>query len=302
MVSAEPPVLPPRRADGHKGTFGTVLAIGGQAMPPARMIGGPALTALAALRAGAGLARLAMPEPILSDGLTIAPEATGLALPVDDRGAVLPAASAEVIDAHLGSTGCVAIGPALGVGEAQRQLVMRLVTLDDTPMVIDADAINVMAQSIDLQRDTRCPAVLTPHPGEYRRLAEALSLEHDPTDPEQRPGAAEALAQRLGCVVVLKGSRTIITDGLQTTINPTGNASLATGGSGDVLTGLIAGLIAQFHASDPGADRSLMECAVLGAWIHGAAADRWAMAHGDAGMLARDLLDLVPDVLRDLRG
>ncbi len=306
VPGAEPeplPGLPARPAEGHKGTFGTVCVLGGQAAAPRVMLGGPAFTATAALRAGAGLAILALPEPIMAAGLAVAPSATGLALPVDEAGALDPSGVAALLDEHLATCDCLAVGPGLGAGAAQQQVMARLVSLDEPMMVIDADALNALAAIQDFHLDLRAPAVLTPHPGEYRRLAAALGLEADPIDPHARRDAAAQLAQRLGCVVVLKGAGTVVSDGLRTWVNDTVNPSLATAGTGDVLTGIIAGFVAQFARPGPGRlALSLYDCARLGVHVHGLAADRWSARHGGAGMLATELLEEIPAVLAELRG
>ncbi len=294
------PSLPPRPLDGHKGTFGTVCVLGGQANAPHVMIGGPTFTATAALRAGAGLAVLAVPAPLVPAALTIAPSATGLALPTDADGNLVPSLVATLLDTHLPKYDCLAVGPGLGDGSAQQQIVMRLVGGEQPAMVIDADALNALAGVAQFQRDFRVPAVLTPHPGEYVRLARALGIEDDPVNPAARPGAAESLAQRIGCVVVLKGAGTVVSDGLNTWTNTTGNPALATAGTGDVLTGVIAGLVAQY-ASGRGGPLSLYDCARLGVYAHGLAADHWRDAHADASLLADDLLRYLPDALATLR-
>jgi NAD(P)H-hydrate epimerase len=306
------PPLPPRPPDGHKGTFGTVCVLGGRADDQRVMVGGPAFAALGALRSGCGLAVLAVPTPVMAAALVVAPSATGLALPVDERGAIKPSEVAQLIDRHIASYHCLAIGPGLGTSVPQQQVVARLIGLDVVPMVIDADALNALAELRDFHRDFRAQAVLTPHPGEYRRLAEALGIKADPVDPATRPAAAATLAQRLGCVVVLKGHRTVISDGQRTTVNQTGNVALASAGTGDVLTGVIAGFVAQFFKAPLGnAGRhisaakhgglSLLECAQLGVHVHGLAADQWAQRHGSAGMAATDLLDEIPDALAKTR-
>jgi NAD(P)H-hydrate epimerase len=316
-VPHELPPLPLRPADGHKGTFGSVCVIGGQAATPRVMLGGPAFAALGALRAGAGLAVLAVPSPLMNEALVIAPSATGLALPVDEYGELLPSESAKVLDEFLAgpswnaARSCLAIGPGLGAGIAQQQVVARLIARDDGPIVIDADAINALAALREFHLDLRAPAVLTPHPGEYQRLAKALNIDADPVDPARREEAARTLAQRLGCVVVLKGAGTIVSDGLECWINASGNVALATAGSGDVLAGVIAGLIAQhFRAtlgtglSQAGAAKrglSLLDCARWGVYLHGLAADRWAARHGTAGMLATDLLEEIPSAIESVR-
>lgn len=307
-MSIELPKLPPRPADGHKGTFGTVCVIGGQASSPRVMIGGPAFSALGALRSGCGLAVLAVPRPIMAASLVIAPSATGLALPVDKAKRLRASAVAELLDEYMNSFRCVAIGPGFGSDEPQQQVVVRLIAQDQTPLVVDADAINALASVRDFHREFRAPVVLTPHPGEYRRIATALGLAYDAADPAKREQAAAELAQRLGCVVALKGERTVISDGINTVVNETGNVALATAGTGDVLTGLIAGLIAQHYKPALGSTSGqitatqqgglgLFECAHFGVYLHGLAADLWRESHGQAGMLATDLLGKIPDAL-----
>lgn len=306
------PQLPPRPADGHKGTFGAVCILGGRADGQRVMIGGPAFTALGALRSGCGLAVLALPTPVMAAALVIAPSATGLALPVDEHGSLQPSDVAALLDRNMAQYQCLAIGPGLGSGIPQQQVVVRLIAQDQAPLVIDADALNALANLPDFHRDLRAAAVLTPHPGEFKRLAENLRIKADPVDPAKRAAAAQELAQRLGCVVVLKGHQTVISDGLETFENHTGNAALATAGTGDVLTGVIAGFIAQFFkpSLDGGSRQvtaqqrgglSLLQCARLAVHVHGLAADRWAARHGHAGMLAMDLLNELPDVLGLLR-
>ena len=157
-------------------------------------------------------------------------------------------------------------------------------------LVLDADGLNALAASGRRGAGTAAARVLTPHPGEFRRLAAAVGLDTDPVDPDRRRNAAQGLARIHGCVVVLKGRHTVIADPHRTTLNATGNPTLATAGSGDVLTGLIAALLAQ------GMDA--LGAARLAAHAHGLAADAWAAAHGPAGMLARELADLLPAALR----
>ena len=168
------------------------------------------------------------------------------------------------------------------------------------PLVIDADAINALAAVPNFFEELAAPAILTPHPGEYRRIASALNLEVDPIDEQTRIEAAKQLAQRLGCVVVLKGAGTVITDGIEASVNTTGNVALATAGTGDVLTGIIAALVSQFFTGDS-ASLSLYDCARLGVYIHGLAADRWAKRSGESGLLANDLLVEIPLVMDEIR-
>ncbi|MCK4873219.1 MAG: NAD(P)H-hydrate dehydratase [Phycisphaerales bacterium] len=295
----EPPCLPPRDPDGHKGTFGTVAVVGGHSGDDGTvMIGAPCLAANAALRCGAGLAVLMMPATVLRFGMQIAPCATAVELPVDDDDRVRGSEAVQRIDAMLPTIDCLAVGPGLGMDKTggAPAIVLRAIWQEDVPIVIDADGLNQLATMPNAAADFHASAVLTPHPGEYRRLAASLSIDADPVNPRTRPEAAALLAQRLGCIVVLKGPGTIITDGQRFCENPTGNAVLAAGGSGDVLTGIIAGFIAQFVG-----DLDLFQCAALGAYVHGLAADRWADRHGSAGMLATDLIDEIPGALAHLR-
>jgi NAD(P)H-hydrate epimerase len=299
MADSSLPSLPPRPADGHKGTFGTVCVLGGQVAAPRVMLGGPAFAAAGALRSGTGLAVLAVPEPLMAAALVVAPSATGLALPVDGAGCLEPSGVAAVIDRYEGTFDCLAVGPGLGEDEPQRRILARLIARENMPLVIDADGLNALAGVPDFGGDLKAQSILTPHPGEFRRLAEALGVDADPADPAARAPAAEALAQRLGCVVVLKGAGTVVSDGIDTWTNASGNVALATAGTGDVLTGVIAGFVAQ-HARAGGL--SLYDCARLGVHAHGLAADRWAATHGTTGLLAEDLLDELPDVIAGLRG
>ena len=318
-----PPALPPRNPCGHKGSFGTVAIVGGCASGGSRMAGAPALAALGALRAGAGLARLICPEPVLAAARITAHSAPGLVLPTDGTGAIIAHQAAALLDSVLGRCDALAIGPGLGSDPEGRRgvqaVVLRALQQDEKPVVVDADALNALARVPELTRDFRAPAVLTPHPGEFRRLAEPLRIAHDPTDPAQRPNTAEALAQRLGCVVVLKGAGTVVTDGYRTWICPRGHACLGTAGTGDVLTGVIAGLAAQFvrrvdpavaalpepvrralGAGEPGLD--LFDAARAGVLAHALAGELWAERHGaSAGLLAPELAELIPEAVESLR-
>jgi len=313
-----PPPLPPRDPAGHKGTFGTVAVVGGYAGPGSRMIGAPCLAAVAALRAGAGLARLVTPEPILADALTVAPSATGIPIPTDDSGEIVPHEAAAVIDSLARSCDCLAIGPGLGRGDGPRAASLRAIQQEEVPVVVDADAINNLAEVPELGRDLRAAAVFTPHPGEFRRLTEAMGLKDALGLDTSRENAAERLAQRLGCIVVLKGAGTVVSDGLRTWTNTSGHPCLATAGTGDVLTGLIAAMIAQFVAppspfplpekvrammpKPAGKPLDLFDAVRLAVYAHGKAGERWAASHdASGGLLAMELADELPATLEALR-
>jgi len=305
---SKPAELLDRERTGHKGTFGTVLVIGGCAHAPRHMLGGVMLAARGALRVGAGRVVAAVPAPLANDALVLLPEATVVPLPVDADGAILAAESAESIDAALSGIDAIVIGPALGRSLGAAQVVMRLAALGDRPLVIDADAIRAFASHREAALDLRGTVIFTPHPGEALVLAEALGLEIDCVERGTRPSAAMQLAQRLGAVVVLKGAGTVTSDGLRAWRCDRGGPALATGGSGDVLAGIVGGLFAQFAvrgrttANEPAQAAQLPGAvAALAVEIHAHAGDLWARAHGDAGLLAHEIADLVPDALHAFR-
>lgn len=300
----EPPSMPARLVEGHKGTFGTTLIVGG-AVVPRFMPGGPSLAARAALRSGGGLATLAVPEALAIAAATILPEATVVPLPIGESvgdGAV------ERVRLAASESHAVVAGPGLGRPCGIERLVESIVDLEDRPRVIDADALNALAAG---GRDQlRGPIVLTPHPGEWSRLARAVGVDQDPLHDEGRPAAAAALARRFDAgggpvVVVLKGARTIVADGERWWRCDRPNPAIATAGSGDVLAGVIGGLLAQFHPR-PGArpldvTRDAFELARLGVALHAAAGRAWSARHGDAGLLARELADALPEGRRLLQ-
>lgn len=297
------PTLPPRDPYGHKGTFGTVVVVGGHLGIDGErtMLGAPALAATAALRSGAGLAVLAMHADLLAAGLTLCPAATGVALPARPDGRLDASGAAERLDAVINGASVMVLGPGLGVGTAEQQIVVRLLAQDQVPIVLDADGLNALAALPEGYRDIRASVIMTPHPGEFARLAESLGVRLDPLTPDRRVEAASELARRLGCIVVLKGAGTVVSDGLRAWVNASGNAALATGGSGDVLAGILGGVVAQFsRGSRP--PLTLFDAARLAVHIHGRAADRWAGRHGDAGLLPGDLAHEIPDVMAALRG
>jgi ADP-dependent NAD(P)H-hydrate dehydratase len=310
------PRLPRRNPTGHKGAFGTVAIFGGHCGRFQSMIGAPALAALGALRAGAGLARLVMPRPIIEAGILIAPGATGVPLATDHDGDIIAHEAARTFDGVHAQCDAIVIGPGLGASDGVRALTLRAIQQETLPVVVDADALNALATIPEFTLDFRARAILTPHPGEFRRLAESLSITADPTNPRTRPAAAQQLAQRLGCIVVLKGAGTVVSDGLRAWTCDRGHACLATGGTGDVLAGVIAGLAAQFardaltegmiakgHSTTSArAELGLFDLARLGVHAQAIAGEAWSREHGsEAGLLATELADLIPAALETLR-
>lgn len=299
-IDFEPlPALPPRDSSGHKGTFGSVLVVGGCAHGPRAMLGGAMLAARGALRAGAGRAIAAVPAPLAREALVMLPEATVVALPVHASGELDASGAAEALDAAMREAAAIVVGPALGLGDSAGQVVMRLAAIGERPLVLDADAIRAFAWHRDASLDLRGTAVFTPHPGEAAALAESLSLDLDCVERATRPAAAIALAQRLGAIVALKGAGTVVSDGLRAWRCDRGNAALATGGSGDVLAGVVGAFLAQFCRRG---GMSAGEATALAVDAHARAGDLWRDAHGDAGALAHEFADLLPQALRAMRG
>ncbi len=275
----QPPEPPNRPDDAHKGTFGTVIVVGGSET----MIGAPALCARAAFRGGAGLVKIATTQDVLPHALTIEPGATGVLLSGDDND-WRQAIDREDPDAKA----VLAVGPGMGLATGGGQKVLSLLR-GNRPIVLDADGLNLLARTgRPCPKRDNAQLVLTPHPGEFQRLAQPLGITDCPTDPATRPHAAAKLAHAHHGTVLLKGRHTVVTDGTRLYINQTGNPALATAGSGDILTGLIAALLAQ--------GMKAFDAAVLGAHLHGLAADQWSKHHGPRGLRAQDLADELPSV------
>lgn len=270
------PRLPERAPDSHKGQFGLALVVGGSR----GMAGAVALAGLAALRGGAGLVRLAVPGPCLDTVAAIEPSYMTAPLPTDPAGRIALEAL-QTLKRLAAAATVVALGPGLGRSLGLDLLVGRLYAELPQPMVVDADGLNALAGRRETLAWAGGPRVLTPHPGEFARL-----LGTDRMPAEQRHEAAAELARRCGAVLVLKGHRTLVTDGQNRWINPTGNPGMATGGSGDVLTGLIAALACQGLVP--------YEAARLGVYLHGLAGDLAAGQLGQESLMASDLVRYLP--------
>ncbi len=172
--------------------------------------------------------------------------------------------------------------------------------LTDQPAVVDAAATNAPSALPTLNSKCKGRVILTPHPGEFRRLGRALGIQADPTSAESRTAAAESLAQRLGCIVVLKGARSVVTDGQRTWVCRRGHPCLGVAGTGDVLAGLIGGLLAQMEGAGGPADLFLAAC--IGVEAHAVAGEQWSFEHqASGGLLATELADLLPGALEEYR-
>ncbi len=274
------PPLPPRAEDAHKGMVGRIAVVGGRYDQTA-MIGAPAMVANAAFRSGAGLVQIIAPQAALGYALTLAPAATAQAYPADDSqtiSSLLIAFGADV----------VAVGPGLDP-KVDADCMQDLLTHFSGNAVIDADGLNLLATMGQWTAHWPHQMVLTPHPGEMERLLVGRSLEASATD---RTEAAVALSRSTGAVVVHKGARTVVTDGTQVYVNQTGNSGMATGGAGDVLTGIIAALLGQ--------SMTPMDAAVLGVYVHGLAGDMASEELGRLSITALDLIDYLSDAFCEM--
>lgn len=269
-------LLPDRNPWGHKGNFGKLLLLCGSR----GYTGAAFFAAMGALRSGAGLVFLGVPESIY--GIEAVKLNEPVIFPLPDAGGRLSADAVPEILTRLPQMDAVLVGPGLGQSEGTLAVVRAVLEKAECPVVVDADGINVLSAHRDLLRGRKLPTILTPHDGEFARLGGVIG--------EDRMAAAAALAEKLGCTVLLKGHETCVTDGTDGYINPTGNPGMAVGGSGDVLAGVITALL--------GAGLPPLEAAACGAWLHGAAGDWCAAELGQYGMLPTDMLSALPRLMK----
>ena len=272
------PPLPARPVEGHKGMFGRVLVVGGND----QMIGAPVMAGTSALRSGAGLVQVGVPRAILAAALSITPELIGLGL---GKGA----GKKELEDAAE-KANSVVVGPGLGQTADAAGRLRQLVRLEK-PMVVDADGLNLLAAMKRWPAFFKAHAVLTPHPGEMARLAKLIGRSEVPGDQQGRIEIAMAAAKAFGQVIVLKGYRTVITDGDRVHVNDTGDSSLSKAGTGDVLSGIIGTFLAQKM------DR--VDAACAGVWIHGRAGELAGARLGRRCVLAREVIDAIPQAIAE---
>lgn len=267
------PKIPKRKPDSHKGTYGKVLIIGGSL----GMAGAPALAAKAALRTGSGLVRVGCPESILPTVAGFEPCYTTIPL-CDGAGLI----SSKAISAMLNAAeqnDAIAIGMGMGESAGIRDIIAELIKIQKK-IVIDADGLNNLCRIDNWFDNCRSNIILTPHPGEAQRLWQSISRSPMPKD---RLDTAKILSDKTGIIILLKGSGTIVCGRENFYINTTGNPGMATAGSGDVLSGMIASFAAQ------GFD--VFDAAVLGAFYHGRAGDKAAQIKGQPAMIATDIID-----------
>jgi len=278
------PSLPPRKPDSHKGDYGRLLLIGGSQ----GMAGAIALSGMAALRSGAGLVKLATANSCQATVASFEPSAMTIGLAADEHGRISEAALPAVIEAAK-EAAVVACGPGLGRSDGLAQVVAWLYQNISQPLVLDADALTLLAKEESILAKAAGPRILTPHPGEFARLLGRQSF-----PPSERESLAREFAREKKLVLVLKGHRTVVSDGTRTAINHTGNPGMATGGTGDVLTGVITAIVAQ--GLPP------YEAARLGVHVHGLAGDLAAAELGQVSLIASDLVTYLSRAWKSLAG
>jgi len=266
--------LPARPADGHKGTFGRLLVIGGSAT----MIGAPAYCALAAYHAGCGYVQIGTPAETLLATLSLCPQAIGLTLPGEEQNDAIDRADA------------IAIGPGLGKLPAAKT-VLDAVLIADKPKVLDADALNLISERSAWPANVANRCVLTPHPGEMKRLGKLFGkTDQSATEESDRIDTATRAAKAFRQIVVLKGHRTIVTDGDRVYINRTGSSALAKAGSGDILSGISGAMLGQKHL-DP------FDAACTAVWIHGKAGEIAGQRVGERSAMATDIIAAISEAV-----
>lgn len=275
------PRLAARSAESHKGDYGRALLIGGSL----GMSGAISLSGMAALRSGTGLVTLAVPDSSL--GPVAAHEASYMTipLPADAAGRISIDARTKLASLVKPFT-ALGLGPGIGRSPELTELIAWLYTSLPQPLVVDADALNALSEVPNKLRQPGGPRIMTPHPGEFQRLI------GEQLPPDQWPERAVQLAADCGVVIVLKGHRTLITDGQTAVRNNTGNPGMATGGAGDVLTGIVTALLAQ--GMPP------RDAAHLGVYTHGLAGDLAAAELGQVSLIASDLVKYLPGAFQQV--
>ena len=278
--------LRPRQPDDHKGKTGHLLILAGS---PGKT-GAAAMTAMSALRAGAGLVTLGLPKQINNVLETMVTEPMTFPLP-DTKSGMLDESAFDLIMEQLAGKTCLALGPGIGTAPETRNLILRIIRECTLPLVIDADGLNNIADNPDVLKKSKARLVLTPHPGEMARLSDTSVK----TIQKDRIRTARNFAREFQVNLALKGAGTVIAhDDGSVFINTTGNSGMASGGMGDVLTGVIAGLITQGVQPE--------SAARTGVYLHGAAADTLAKNMSSAGYLASEVMNLIPREIQKLAG
>ena len=269
-------ILPDRDPYAHKGDFGKVLLLCGSR----GYTGAAALAAMGALRSGAGLVYLGVPESIYAIEAVKLTEP--VVFPLPDQGGKLSLLAVPEILTVLPKMDAVLVGCGLGESAGTFAVVKAVLENAKCPVVLDADGINILREHKDILRGRCFPTILTPHDGEFTRFGGTIG--------QDRMASAAYFANEWNCILLLKGHRSCITDGITGYINHTGNPGMAVGGSGDVLAGIVVSLLGQGIAP--------LEAAACGAWLHGTAGDLCSKELGQYGMLPSDMLNVLPRLLK----
>lgn len=274
------PTLPKRAPDGHKGDYGSILIVAGGR----GMAGAAALVGASALRSGAGLVRIACPAEVQPTVASFEPCYMTYPLACDGEGLIDFRAAIPALEKLAAKADVLAIGPGLGESDSILDLVRWAVESSGKPLVLDADALNALAKDVSLVDRLSQPTIVTPHPGEFGRI---LGLPARRVQAEREARASAFAARNRNLVVVLKGDGTLVTDGERVYVNSSGNPGMATGGAGDVLTGVVAAILGQKLAT--------FEAAQLAVYTHGVAGDIARDHTGEVGLIAGDIVDALPD-------
>lgn len=276
-------ILPERKNNSHKGTFGRVGIIAGSL----GMTGAAYLTSLSALRSGSGLVYLYIPKSL--NTILEMKTVEVITLPLEDynKGYFINNSSLDIRE--LNDYDVLVIGPGIGTEEETRNFVLKILKTYRGKLILDADAINILANNLDILKDRKGITIITPHPGELSRLIKVDLNEIQ----ENRVNHAINTSRELNVITILKGHKTIVTDGEQVYINETGNPGMATAGSGDVLTGIIAGYIGQ------GID--LFNSCKVGVYTHGLAGDYAKVKLGEYSLIATDIINNLPEAIKQIR-
>ncbi len=269
------PKLKPRAKDAHKGELGKVCIIAGSL----GMSGAAALSGRAAFRSGSGLVRVAVPKSILPIVATIEPCFTTIPLEEDESGHIDAKAINQILNL-ITENDFIGFGPGVGTTPGIKSIVQKLLQQERLRLIIDADGLNNLSMINDWPNMRKADLILTPHPGEMKRLWDGLFRQKMP---EARQDIAVKMANKTGATIVLKGNNTVVTNGRNVYINKTGNPGMATGGTGDVLTGVITSLAGQ--------GLSNFDAAVLGVYVQGLAGDIMSKKIGQVSMIATDVID-----------
>jgi ADP-dependent NAD(P)H-hydrate dehydratase len=281
----EIPKLPVRQADSHKGDFGKVCIIAGSV----GFSGAAAIAGKASLRAGSGLVRLAVPKSILPIVAAIEPCYTTIPLADDSTGKISSKAIDTVLKA-VAENDVIAFGPGVGVSAGVKAVLENLLRLEGIRLVVDADGLNNLAALKNWPDICKANLILTPHPGEMKKLWSGLLRTAMPTD---RQAIAVEFSKAANAVIVLKGCGTVVTDAEKIYVNTTGNPGMATAGAGDVLTGIIAAVCGQ------GLDN--FDASLLAVYVHGLAADLAVKDKGQISLIATDIIDYLPCAFNKLQ-